>query len=159
MYKTLIRNNLYLFCFRPWSLGSEHKNFPEPTISDGLLEVFCVYSSFHIAQMQVSKRAIFQTFWKTYNCTVFSFFEIETSNFGCSYVFSSPLKWWGRIWPNLTFWTQKRYISGKTKDTNFGIMVPGFHLGLYSVIHISIPPIKELCSKMALGEVGVSLPW
>jgi diacylglycerol kinase (ATP) len=38
---------------RPWSLGSEHKNFPEPTISDGLLEVFCVYSSFHIAQMQV----------------------------------------------------------------------------------------------------------
>ena len=29
---------------------------------------------------------------------------------------------------------------------------------LYSVIHISIPPIKELCSKMAPGEVGVSLP-
>ena len=28
----------------------------------------------------------------------------------------------------------------------------------YSVIHISIPPIKELCSKMAPGEVGVSLP-
>ena len=36
------------------------------------------------------------------------------------------------------------------------------HVGLdalsYSVIHISIPPIKELCSKMAPGEVGVSLP-
>ena len=29
---------------------------------------------------------------------------------------------------------------------------------MYSVIHISIPPIKELCSKMAPGEVGVSLP-
>ena len=29
---------------------------------------------------------------------------------------------------------------------------------LYSVIHISIPPSKELCSKMAPGEVGVSLP-
>jgi hypothetical protein len=59
-------NNLYLFCFRPWSLGSEHKNFPEPTISDGLLEVFCVYSSFHIAQMQVSKNLIvFLTFKST----------------------------------------------------------------------------------------------
>ena len=29
----------------------------------------------------------------------------------------------------------------------------------YSVIHISIPPSKELCSKMATGEVDVSLPW
>ena len=31
-------------------------------------------------------------------------------------------------------------------------------ISMYSVIHISIPPIKELCSKMAPGEVGVSLP-
>ena len=29
---------------------------------------------------------------------------------------------------------------------------------MYSVIHISTHPSKELCSKMALGEVGVSLP-
>ena len=29
---------------------------------------------------------------------------------------------------------------------------------IYSVIHDSIAPSKELCSKMALGEVGVSLP-
>ena len=29
----------------------------------------------------------------------------------------------------------------------------------YSVIHNSIAPSKELCSKMALGEVGVSFPW
>ena len=29
---------------------------------------------------------------------------------------------------------------------------------VYSVIHISIPPSKELCSKMASGEVDVSLP-
>ena len=29
---------------------------------------------------------------------------------------------------------------------------------IYSVIHISIHPSKELCSKMAPGEVGVSLP-
>ena len=28
---------------------------------------------------------------------------------------------------------------------------------MYSVIHISTHPSKELCSKMALGEVGVSL--
>ena len=28
----------------------------------------------------------------------------------------------------------------------------------YSVIHNSIAPSKELCSKMALEEVGVSLP-
>ena len=29
----------------------------------------------------------------------------------------------------------------------------------YSVTHISIHPSKELCSKMAPKEVGVSLPW
>ena len=39
---------------RPWTLGSDHKLFPEPSINDGFLEVFCVYSSFHIAQMQVN---------------------------------------------------------------------------------------------------------
>ena len=39
---------------RPWELGTGHKNFPEtPSISDGKLEVFCVFSSFHIGQMQV----------------------------------------------------------------------------------------------------------
>ena len=39
---------------RPWELGSGHKNFSEtPSVSDGKLEVFCVFSSFHIAQMQV----------------------------------------------------------------------------------------------------------
>ncbi len=30
-----------------------HSDFSVPAIDDGLLEVFCVYSSFHIAQMQV----------------------------------------------------------------------------------------------------------
>ena len=29
----------------------------------------------------------------------------------------------------------------------------------YSVSHIITYPSKELCSKMALGEVGVSIPW
>ena len=29
---------------------------------------------------------------------------------------------------------------------------------IYSVIHISIPPSKEPCSKMATGEVDMSLP-
>jgi len=39
---------------QPWCLGSAHKDFPHaPSISDQKLEVFCVYSSFHIAQMQV----------------------------------------------------------------------------------------------------------
>jgi len=39
---------------QPWYLGSAHKDFPHaPSISDQKLEVFCVYSSFHIAQMQV----------------------------------------------------------------------------------------------------------
>lgn len=38
---------------RPWTLGSGHEQFPIPSLSDGKLEVFCVYSSFHIAQMQV----------------------------------------------------------------------------------------------------------
>ena len=31
-------------------------------------------------------------------------------------------------------------------------------LMMYSVTHNSIAPSKELCSKIALGEVGVSLP-
>ena len=35
--------------------GYEHKLFPSPSVCDGYLEVFCVYSSFHIAQMQVRK--------------------------------------------------------------------------------------------------------
>ena len=34
----------------------------------------------------------------------------------------------------------------------------GWWKGTYSVIHNSIAPSKELCSKMALGEVGLSLP-
>ena len=41
------------------------------------------------------------------------FFEIETSNFGSSYVFLSPLKWWGRFLLNLTLWIQNWHISGK----------------------------------------------
>ena len=35
---------------------------------------------------------------------------------------------------------------------------PGLRSFTYSVIHDSIAPRKELCSKMALGEVGMSLP-
>jgi len=39
---------------QPWSLGSGAKEFSfEQDIADKRLEVFCVYSSFHIAQMQV----------------------------------------------------------------------------------------------------------
>ena len=38
--------------------------------------------------------------------------------------------------------------------------VPSSHVVhvVYSVIYDSIAPSKELCNKMALGEVGVSLP-
>ena len=41
---------------RPWDLGSGGKNesFESPSVCDGLLEIFCIYSSFHIAQMQVN---------------------------------------------------------------------------------------------------------
>ena len=42
------------------------------------------------------------------------------------------------------------------------IPLTSFHLMqilTYSAIHISIHPSIELCSKMAPGEVGVSLPW
>jgi len=39
---------------RPWELGSGHQEFNfQPNFSDKKLEVFCLYSSFHIAQMQV----------------------------------------------------------------------------------------------------------
>jgi len=38
---------------RPWELGTDHAHFPPPSMSDKKLEVFCIYSSFHIAQMQV----------------------------------------------------------------------------------------------------------
>ena len=51
--------------------------------------------------------------WRVHCCTKSLFFEIETSNFGSSYIFLSPLKWQGRILPNLTFWTQNWHISGK----------------------------------------------
>ena len=38
---------------RPWDLGTGHTVFERPRFDDGQLEVFAVYSSFHIAQMQV----------------------------------------------------------------------------------------------------------
>ena len=49
------------------------------------------------------ERAIFQTFWRLHCVTKSLFFEIETSNFGSSFVFSSPLNLQGQILPNLTF--------------------------------------------------------
>merc|ERR1719481_35049 len=39
---------------RPWELGSGHQDFNfSQSFLDKKLEVFCIYSSFHIAQMQV----------------------------------------------------------------------------------------------------------
>ena len=43
-------------------------------------------------------------------------------------------------------------ISDKLMHDTFGIILHS------SVFHKSIAPSKELCSKMALEEVGVSLP-
>ena len=40
------------------------------------------------------------------------FVELETSNFGSSHVFWSPLEWWGQILPNLMFRIKERYILG-----------------------------------------------
>ena len=40
---------------RPWELGSGHEEFDPARVDDGRLEVFAIYSSFHIAQMQVSQ--------------------------------------------------------------------------------------------------------
>ena len=47
--------------------------------------------------------AIFQTFWRVHCVTKSLFFELETPNFGSSYVFSSLLNLQGQILPNLTF--------------------------------------------------------
>ncbi len=41
---------------KPWTLGSGHSKFPKSSYNDEKLEVFCVFSSFHIAQMQVRFR-------------------------------------------------------------------------------------------------------
>jgi hypothetical protein len=60
-----------------------------------------------------SERAIFQTFWRLHCCTDSLFFEIETSNFGSSYVFWNPLKWQGWILLNFTFWIRNWHISCK----------------------------------------------
>ena len=38
---------------QPWSLGSGKCGVPEMSVNDGRLEVFGIYSSFHIAQLQV----------------------------------------------------------------------------------------------------------
>jgi len=39
---------------KPWTLGTGHSKFQKSSYNDEKLEVFCVYSSFHIAQMQVT---------------------------------------------------------------------------------------------------------
>ena len=47
----------------------------------------------------------------------FVFFELETSNFGSSHVFWSPLKWWGQILLKMTFRIQKLHILGTIPGT------------------------------------------
>ena len=43
-------------------------------------------------------RAISQTFWRLHCVTKSLFIEIETSNFGSSFVLSSPLNLWGQFY-------------------------------------------------------------
>ena len=80
--------------------------------------------NFTSSQCFIQKRAIFQTFWRIHSCAKFLSFELETSNFGSSYVFSSPLKWRGRFLPNMTFWTQKWHILGKMHSFFYSIQHP-----------------------------------
>ena len=72
----------------------------------------CSLWTIHLEHPQ---RSIFQTFWKKHSCAKFLSFELETSNFGSSYIFLSPSKWGGQFLPNLMFWTPKRHISGKCR--------------------------------------------
>ena len=94
--------------------SSKDKNLAQLRILQKVWKI--LLSSFRrveISSCRRVERSIFQTFWKIHSCAKFLSFELETSNFGSSYVFSSPLKWWGRFLPNLMFWTQKWHISGK----------------------------------------------
>ena len=70
------------------------------TTCNSYCNLITIYGS--VLQIQF-ERAIFQTFWRIHSCAKFLSFELETSNFGSSYVFLSPLKWLGRFLPNLTF--------------------------------------------------------
>ena len=55
------------------------------------------------AKLNQLKGLSFKSSGKMIVAQIFLFFELETSNFGSSYVFLSPLKWRGRILPNCTF--------------------------------------------------------
>ena len=77
---------------------------------------FSTLLKLEISSFRRVERSIFQTFWKLHCCPIPLSFEIMTSNFGSSYVFLSSLKWRDRIWPNLTFWTKQRHISGAPKS-------------------------------------------
>ena len=57
------------------------------------------------------------------------------------------------------FWHLKQLICNNNKTISLLKDIINLMKPYYSVIHISIPPSKELCSKMATGEVDVSLPW
>ena len=55
------------------------------------------------------------------------------------FLFKEPTYYW------VVFISKEAFLFSRTFTMN------------YSVIHISTHPSKGLCSKMALGEVGVSL--
>ena len=90
------------------------------------------------------------------------FFQVEAlNNLKCTFkiIFRVQIK---RVYDKYTYQNE---IQLCTVQWNLGIENLQFchHFffqmrEFYSVIHFSIHPSKELCSKMAPGEVGVSLP-
>ena len=96
------------------------------------------------------------------------FLDLETSNFDYSHVFSSLWKWQGQISPNLTIWTQKWHISGKSRYSRnnfFGIMVPAFNLkhAVFEVKMSSLvksdPPSLTGLKKPSWSQNFIYLTW
>ena len=104
---TISQLHTYQFCFPP-RLSRPALHYLHHTLAHGG-KVRIVWVGHKIWKNLPLKRSIFQTFWKVHCVTKSLFFELETPNFGSSYIFSSPLKLQGQILPNLTFWTQKWY--------------------------------------------------
>ena len=75
---------------QPWCLGSGHKDFPHaPSISDQKLEVFCVYSSFHIAQMQVKNFTTYVTLFIYWALNLWTQDKVNKGNFAFMFLRNS----------------------------------------------------------------------
>ena len=56
------------------------------------------------------------------------------------------------------FWTLP-WSQGSSAYIYLSVFIELMICDIYSVIHISMHHSKRFCSKMAPGEIGVSLPW